>query len=162
MVHLIPIGKRLCLPLAALSLFITNTYAQSPTSVGQCVVSSTPTQVRAEGLTERLGSVVLQCAGYTPAAVISGNLTLFYPVAVTNQVDANNNALDAVVLLNTGNGFTPTSVPGKIAGNNITFQGLSVTVPAGGQFTLEVSNVRGAAYQLGLFAPQSINASISS
>ncbi len=77
MVHLIPKSKRLCLPLAVISLFITTTYAQSPTSAGQCVVASTPAQVRAEGLTERLGTIVLQCSGYTPAAVISGNLSLF-------------------------------------------------------------------------------------
>jgi uncharacterized protein (TIGR03437 family) len=162
MVHLIPKSKRLCLSLTAISLFISTTYAQSPASVGNCVVSSTPAQVRAEGLTERLGAVILQCSGYTPATLISGNLSLFLPVAVTNRVDANNNALDAVLLLNTGGGFTPTSIPGKIAGNDITFQGLSVTVPASGQFSLEVSSVRGAANQLGLFAPQSIDASISS
>lgn len=159
MVLLIPIGKRLSLPLAAIFLFITSAYAQSTT--GQCAVSSTPTDVRTEGLTERLGSILLQCSGYIPAAVISGNLSLFFPVSVTNRVDANNNALDAVLLLDTGSGLTPTATPGKIAGQNITFQGLSVTVPASGKFNLQVSNVRGAAYQFGLSGPQSINVSIS-
>ena len=121
-----------------------------------------PTQVRAEGLTEPLGNIVFECTGYTPSAVITGNLTLFFPVNVTNRIDSNNNAIDAVLLLDTGAGFTPTATPGTVAGHNITFQGLSVTVPTSGKFNLEISNVRGAAYQLGLSAPQSINAGISS
>jgi len=162
MVHLIPKSKHVIFLLAVLTLLISNTYAQSPASAGQCAVSSVPPQVRAEGLTERLGTVVLQCSGYSPAAVISGNLSLFFPVSVTNRVDANNNALDAVLSLNTGSGFVPTSIPGNINGREITFQGLSVTVPASGQFSLQVSSVRGAAYQFGLSGPQSIDASISS
>jgi len=158
----IPTGKRLFIPLAALSLSICTTYAQSPASSGQCSVSSAPVPVRAEGLTERFGNIIFQCSNYAPAAVVSGNLTLFFPVSLTNRIDANNNALDAVLLVDTGSGFMPTGVPGRIAGNNITFQGLSVTVSASGAFNLEISSVRGAAYQFASSTPQAITASISS
>jgi uncharacterized protein (TIGR03437 family) len=161
MVLLIPNGKRLSLSLAAISLSICATYAQSPVSSGQCTVSSVPSQVRAEGLTERLGNIIFQCSNYPASAVVSGNLTVFLPVAITNRIDANNNALDAVLLVDSGSGFTPTGIAGKIAGNNIAFQGLSVTVPASGAFNLEISSVRIAAYQFGFSAPQSINANIS-
>src|ERR1700683_1289422 len=99
MVHLIPNGKRLSWSLAALSLSICTAYAQTPASSGQCAVSAVPTQVRAEGLTERLGNIIFQCANYPPPAVVSGNLTLFLPVGITNRVDANNNALDAILLV---------------------------------------------------------------
>src|ERR1700678_1736682 len=118
MALLIPNGKRLSLSLAAISLSICATYAQSPASSGQCTVSSIPSQVRAEGLAERLGNLIFQCSNYAPSAVVSGNLTLFFPVSVTNRIDANNNALDAVLLLDLGGGFTPTGIAGKIAGNN--------------------------------------------
>jgi uncharacterized protein (TIGR03437 family) len=162
MALLIPNGKRLSLSLAAISLSICATYAQSPASSGQCTVSSVPAQVRAEGLTERLGNIIFQCSNYPAAAVVSGNLTLFLPVSITNRIDANNHALDAVLLVDSGGGFTPTGIPGTIAGNSIAFQGLNVTVPASGAFNLEISSVRVAAYQFAFSGQQSINASISS
>jgi uncharacterized protein (TIGR03437 family) len=161
MVLLIPNGKRLSWSLAAVFLSICTTYAQTPASSGQCTVSAVPPQVRAEGLTEQLGNIILQCSNYPASAVVSGNLTVFVPVSITNRIDANNNALDAVLLVDSGSGLMPTGIPGKIAGNNITFQGLNVTVPASGAFNLEISSVRIAAYQFAFSAPQSINASIS-
>jgi uncharacterized protein (TIGR03437 family) len=108
-----------------------------------------------------LGNIIFQCSNYPAAAVVSGNLTLFLPVSITNRIDANNNALDAVLLVDSGSGFTPTGIAGKIGGNNITFQGLNVTVPASGAFNLEISSVRIAAYQFAFAAPQSITAGIS-
>jgi len=162
MVHLIPTGKRLRLALAAISLFIPSIYAQNPASAGQCAVSSVPTQIRTEGLTEKVGNIFLQCSGYPASTAVSGSLTLFFPVSVTNQIGPNNNALDAVLSLNTGSGFTPTATPGIISGNNITFQGISVPVPASGAFSLQISSVRVAAYQFGLSGPQAIDVSISS
>jgi uncharacterized protein (TIGR03437 family) len=162
MALLIPNGKRLSLSLAAISLSICATYAQSPASSGQCTVSSVPAQVRAEGLTERLGNIIFQCSNYPAAAVVSGNLTVFLPVGITNRIDANHNALDAVLLVDTGSGFTPTGIPGNIGGNDIAFQGLNVTVPASGAFNLEISSVRIAAYQFAFSGQPSINASISS
>ena len=107
------------------------------------------TQVRGEGLTERFGAIQFQCSGFIPASTVSGNITIFLPVSVTNRVDTNNNAVDAVLAVDTGSGLTPTAVAGNIAGNNITFRGLSIVVPASGNFNLQISNIRGAAYQSG-------------
>jgi uncharacterized protein (TIGR03437 family) len=109
-----------------------------------------------------LGNIIFQCSNYPASAVVSGNLTLFLPVSITNRIDANNNALDAVLLVDTGSGFTPTGIPGNIGGNDIMFQGFSVTVPASGAFNLEISSVRVAAYQFAFSGQHSINASISS
>src|SRR6185312_11275501 len=157
MVPRIRIGKRL--PLAFLPLVLIHiAAAQAPPGSGLCAVSSTPVQVRAEGITEKLGDVLLQCSGYAPASVISGNLTLFYPVTLTNRIDANNNALDAALQLDSGSALIPLATPGKLAGQNISFQGLTVTVPASGSFNLKVASVRGAAYQFGLAGPRSITA----
>ncbi len=153
-------GKRLCWLLALLFCSFLTSYAQS-SAAGNCVVSANPTQVRGEGLTERFGAIVFQCSGFVPSSTVSGNLTFFLPVNITNRVDTNNNALDAVLALDTGGGLTPTAIAGKIAGNNITFQGLNVTVPPTGQFNLQVSNIRGAAFQSGFQAPHQISAQIS-
>ena len=147
--------------LTILSFTISATYAQSLPISGRCAVSTVPTQVRAEGLTERMGDIILQCSGSNPGAVLTGNLTLFLPVSVTNRVDSNNQALDAVVSVDYGTGFVPTATRGLISGNNISFNALSLTVPANGNFNLKISNVRASANSLGALAPQPISASIS-
>jgi uncharacterized protein (TIGR03437 family) len=162
MVLPIPNGKRPFWPLLiVLSLTISATYAQSLPISGRCAVSTVPTQVRAEGLTERMGDIILQCSGSNPGAVLTGNLTLFLPVSVTNRVDSNNEALDAVISVDYGTGFVPTATHGLISGNNISFNGLNLTVPANGNFNLKISNVRAAANSHGALAPQPVTASIS-
>jgi uncharacterized protein (TIGR03437 family) len=161
MVRLILPGKRLLWLLAALTFSFFSTYAQTSPASGNCAISAPPTQVRGEGLTERFGSIVFQCSGFIPSTAVSGNITVFLPVSVTNRVDTNNNALDAVLSVDTGVGLTPTAIPGKIAGNNITFQGLSIVVPANGNFNVQISNIRAAAFQSGLTAPHQLNAQIS-
>src|SRR5579862_2469396 len=154
-------GKRAGFLLTSISFSFFATYAQSPSASGSCAVSAAPAQVRADGLTERLGSILLQCSNFIPASAVSGNITLFLPVSITNRVDNNNNATDAVLAADTGAGLTPLAVPGNIAGNNISFRGLNLIVPASGQFALQISNLRGNAYQAGSAAGQQINALIS-
>ena len=85
------------------------TFAQQPSSTARCQVSTSPVPVRAEGLTERLGDIILQCSGSNPGTVFSGNLTLFLPVSVTNRVDTNNLTHDAMVSVDLGGGFVPTA-----------------------------------------------------
>ncbi len=119
--------------------------------------------MRAEGLTERLGDVILQCSGSTPGTVFSGNLTLFLPVSVTNRVDANNQTRDAMVSVDLGGGFVPTAIAGQVSGNGISFSGISYTTPASGNINLKISNVRAAMNQLGYTSavPAPITASLS-
>src|SRR5215469_4897490 len=150
MVRLILPGKRFGWLLASLSFSFFTTYAQTSPAPGNCAVSASPTQVRGEGLTERFGAITFQCSGFIPSSAVSGNVTVFLPVSVTNRVDNNNNALDAVLSVDTGGGLTPTAIAGKIAANNITFQGLTLVVPASGNFNVQISNIRGAAFQSGL------------
>src|SRR5579883_3115082 len=146
MVRIIPNGKlpRPWLAILLLTLATSATYAQ--TQPTRCTVTSVPTQVRAEGLTERMGDIVLQCTG-NPGAVLTGNLSLFFPVSVTNRVDASNLAQDAAFSVDSGLGFVPTATRGLVSGNNLSFNGLSITVPATGNFNLKISNVRGAMTQ---------------
>ena len=83
--------------LAILSFSFFSTYAQTSAASGNCAVFAAPAQVRGEGLTERLGAIQFQCSGFIPSSTVSGNITIFLPVSVTNRVDTNNNAVDAVL-----------------------------------------------------------------
>jgi uncharacterized protein (TIGR03437 family) len=120
-----------------------------------------PIQVRAEGLTEQTGDVVLQCAGLAPRTTFSTNLTLFFPAAVTNRIDANNRTTDAVAAIDYGTGYTPSGVAGLVSNQNILFNGLQFTVPDTGAFNLKISGVRVNAYQFGALSPSPILASVS-
>src|ERR1035438_7440417 len=110
MVHLTRSIDRLIRLLTLPVLTICATYAQTLPVSGRCAVSAVPSQVRAEGLTERMGDIVLQCSGSNPGAVLSGNLSIFLPVSITNRVDSNSSNLthDAILSVDFGSGFVPT------------------------------------------------------
>src|SRR6185437_295459 len=157
----IPSGKRAYQLLAAITLTISATYAQSSPSAGRCVLSSVPTQVRAEGLTERVGDIILQCSGSTPGAMLTGNLTVFFPAGVTNRVDANNLAQGAALSVDYGSGFVPSNVSGLVSNNGISFNGISFMVPPSGSMNLKLTGIRVAVNQLGTVAPQPVLAFVS-
>lgn len=108
-----------------------------------------------------MGNLQLQCSGVTAGSVFTGSLTIYLPVSVTNRVDANNLAQDAVMSVDSGTGFVTTANHGLVSGNTIAFNGLSLTIPASGNLNLQISGVRGAASQLGAATAQPILASIS-
>ena len=161
---LIALSKRTTLCVCLLQIGLCVAFAQQPSSTARCQVSTTPVQVRAEGLTERLGDIVLQCSGSNPGTLFSGNFSLFFPVSVTNRIDANNLTRDAVVSVDLGSGFVPTAIAGRVSGNSISFNGISYTTPASGNVNLRISNVRAAMNQLGLTSvvPAQILVSLSS
>src|ERR1039458_1304447 len=111
---LTPIGKRAFLLAAAFALAIGPTFAQTQSP---CVVSAVPLQVRAEGLTERMGDIVLDRPGSQPGAVLSGNITIFLPVGITNRVESNNQTVDTVLFVNYGSGFVPSGT-GQVTGGS--------------------------------------------
>jgi uncharacterized protein (TIGR03437 family) len=151
-------GKRAMLYVCLLQLGIYAAFAQT-----RCEVSTTPVPVRAEGLTERLGDIVIRCSGAVPGSVVSGNLALSLPVSVTNRVDANNLTHDAVLAVDLGSGAVPTGIAGQVSGNRITFNGISYTFPSSGNINFRISNVRAAMNQLGLTSavPAQITASLT-
>src|SRR6516164_9741697 len=97
-------SKRIALALAFSTLTICATYAQ--TSGTTCVPSAVPPQVRSEGLCERLGVLILQCSN-SPGTVLTGSLTVYVPLSVTNRVNSSNQATDALLYVDYGSGFTP-------------------------------------------------------
>src|SRR5215475_5203204 len=141
-------GRWLRAALPLLILTISATYAQTLPVSGQCAVTSVPNQVSTEGLTERMGDIILQCSGSNPGAVLSGNLSVFLPASITNRLNTANQAPDAVLSADVGSGFVPLPVQGLVSNTLLAFNGLSVTVPASGNFSLRISNIRAAVNQL--------------
>ncbi len=160
----IPIGNLIyrLLALASFSLLATQPTQALPAS-GGCIVSSVHAQVRAEGLTERMGDILVQCSGSNPGAVVSGNLTVNFPVNVTNRVDANNQTREADLSVDLGIGFVPTGIPGTLINDHsLTFFGVNLTVPAGGNYTIKISNIRINVNQSRVLAPQFVAATLVS
>src|SRR5262245_43925885 len=141
---LTPNQGRFCRFAAVLTFAACVTYGQSQPVSGRCVVSAEPSQARAEGLTERLGDIVLQCSGANPGSTLAGNLSVYLPVSITNRVDADNLTLDAVLLVDYASGFVPTGKAGLISNQIIAYNGLSLTVPPSGNLSLKISNLRAA------------------
>ena len=160
---LITFGERTTLCACLLQLCVSAVFAQTPSTLARCQVTSSPVPVRAEGLTERLGDIVLRCSGAAPGSVFSGNLILSLPVAITNRLDANNLTRDAVISVDLGSGEVPTGIAGEVSGNRISFNGISYTAPPSGNIGLRISGVRAAMNQLGLMSaiPAQITASLS-
>lgn len=113
-----------------------------------CIPSAVPAVVHSEGLSERVGDIVLSCSGGTPGVTISGNLTVFLTVNVTNKLAANN-TVDAQLSVDTGSGPAPSNVTPQLAAPNaVAFNGLRFTLPTSGSVTLRITNLRGDASQL--------------
>jgi len=135
--------------------------APAQTGPAQCAVSSSPPQIRAEGVAERVGDIFLQCSFASNTATLSGILVVYLPLTVTNAVDANNVAQDAVLLADSGGGYVPTGIPGVVMGQSLSFYGINLPVPASGKLNLKISSIRVNANQMAGAAPQPIYANLS-
>jgi uncharacterized protein (TIGR03437 family) len=115
-----------------------------------CAVSGVPTLVRSEGLTELMGDVLLECTGGTAGAAVSGNLSVFLTVAITNRLQPGN-VVDVVLTADTGTGtpFSTGATPTLTGQNAVLFNGVNFTLPANGQATMRISGLRGAVAPLG-------------
>jgi len=114
-----------------------------------CTPNASPTQLHSEGIAERVGDIVLSCSGGVAGMVISGNLTFFLNVNVTNKL-VDGDFSDVLLTIDTGTGPTPANVSAQpFATDAVVFNGVSFTVPPSGNVTLRLSNLRADASQLG-------------
>lgn len=124
--------------------FLVSSFAFSQTTSGlNCAGTSVTPILHAEGVAERLGDIVLTCTSGTPGNIVGGNLTIFLNTPVTNKLTADGN-LDVVLTVDNGSGPISAGVPAKLGGaNQVIFNGLNFTVPAGGRVAFRISNLRG-------------------
>jgi uncharacterized protein (TIGR03437 family) len=135
--------------------------AQAQSGPAQCAVTTSPPQIRAEGVAERVGDIFLQCSLGNGATTLSSTLVVYLSVAVTNAVDANGVARDAVLLADSGGGYAPTGVSGVVAAQSVSFNGIDLPVPPGGNLNLKISGIRVNATQVGGLPPQPVRAFLS-
>jgi uncharacterized protein (TIGR03437 family) len=140
-------------------LFFAVTAADAQTL--SCAATAAPPLVAGEGIAERTGDIVLNCTGGSPGGTVSGNLTVFLSVNVTNHLSAAN-TVDVILTFNNGSGPQVVNVPATLSGSNtISFNGLNLTLSNTGSISLRLANIRAAASQLGLIPFNPINAFIS-
>lgn len=118
--------------------------------------------VRSEGLTEPMGDIVLLCTGGEPNGTLTGTLTVFLSVPVTNRVSATGVA-DAVLTADNGSGSGSSGAIPTIVnnGSGVAFNGINVALSPSGGISLRVTNLRGAVAQQGIDNTTPIRASLA-
>jgi uncharacterized protein (TIGR03437 family) len=131
-----------------LFLAVGGAFAQSTTGGLVCAPTANPPLVHAEGVAEAVGDIVLTCTGGVPGTVATGNFSIFLNTAITNKLSGNHLS-DAVLTIDTGSGPAPSaSQPRLVNDYQVSFDGVSFTMPANGQVELRVVNIRANASAL--------------
>ncbi len=128
----------------ALVLMITALAAWAQPANGvNCLATAVPTIVRTEGLTERVGDMLLNCSGGTPSATIRGELTLIsFSGPITNKT-LSNGALDIIFTANSGSGEMILNTQAfATASNQVTFPSVQFNLSSTGTAVLRITNLR--------------------
>src|SRR5260221_413042 len=88
-------------------------------SVVICSATEDPLEVRAEGITERVGDFVLNCSGGSPGQQVLANITVYLSVPITNRISGNN-VTDVVFTADSGLWRQAVNAPGVLRGNALT------------------------------------------
>lgn len=107
-----------------------------------CQALSTPLTVRAEGKTELMGNISINCGGGAPGARLTTNLAVFLDRTITNR--SNDDILrDVLLSVDQGSGLNPTAMQALRSGaGSISFNNVSFTVPASGRVVFQISGIR--------------------
>jgi uncharacterized protein (TIGR03437 family) len=135
--------------------------AQSQSNPLTCSDAAVNPALRAEGVAEAVGDILVSCIGGSPGAAFNVNLAIFLNVGVTNRLSTTG-ATDVSLAVDLGAGPAPAAVPGVPQGSNgVSFNGVAVTIPASRGFSFRISNLRGNISQLGSGFQAPVVASIS-
>ncbi len=131
----------------------------SKAAIFGCTETAVPPVVKGEGIAERTGDILLNCAGGQPGAILVGNLSIFLDVNITNRVTTGNAVTGVVFTVDNGSGPQPVNVPGIVTGpGTLVYNKLTFTLSGTGTATLRIANIRAAANQLQLAPNTSIQA----
>jgi uncharacterized protein (TIGR03437 family) len=120
---------------------------QAQNSVLSCAPSAVPTNVRAEGIAERTGDILLSCSGGQPGTQVSGNVVVSVNVNVTNRI-LGDGTTD--VFLTVNNGLTTTTYNARpYQTGAVAFNGVLFNASPQGTADLRIVNLRGNVSQLG-------------
>lgn len=143
------------------SLALAAISAANAQNILTCQATVNPILVRGEGLTERMGDILLQCTGGSPGAGLNGNLTVFLSVPMTNRIDSNGYS-DLSLTIDSGFGPLPANAKATYLNPaSLSFSGLAFNLSSTGAVSIRLSNLRGAANQAGVNSLRQITASLS-
>ena len=107
-----------------------------------CVPTTNAPIVRIEGITERIGEVVLSCSG-APNSSLTANFTVALDTNVTNQISNGNSLNGMVFTIDSGSGPQPVLIQPLLSGQNaIFYNGVNVPFSTQGNAILRFSGIR--------------------
>jgi uncharacterized protein (TIGR03437 family) len=121
----------------------------------QCSPSAVPASVRAEGLAEPVGDIILTCTGSVNEQVTNA-LSVFLTVNITNRLA--NNTFDVGVALD--GAAAPVTVRPNGA-NGLSVTNLVLRIPPAGRTVLRISGIRAAVAQQGVENTTPITATLA-
>jgi len=126
-------------------ILATAAFAQNNSPNTYCISSANPPIIRATGIAERVGAIVLNCNGQ-PNWSQKMNITVQLNVNVTNRLSTGNTLTGLIFTIDTGNG--PQAVPVQpvlLGPSELAYNGVTVTLSPTGNAVLTISDVRGDA-----------------
>lgn len=127
-------------------LVVTLWYARSPANAQAsftCAATATSVAVRAEGLAEPVGELVLTCTGGTAGQPISLTLQIVANTRITSRILTPPDTVEALVLIDSPPYNPATVVAGRlITENSVVFSPVNTTQPGAGNRVFRFVNVR--------------------
>ncbi len=124
-----------------------------------CTTSAVPALIRSEGITERIGDILLNCSGAPAGTAVSASLTLFTTTVITNRINSAGNTDVQVVLETAGASQILNTTASLGSPSSVNISGINFTVPASGAAAIRITNLRVNAWQA---AEQPIRVQIAS
>jgi uncharacterized protein (TIGR03437 family) len=127
-------------PIFSVLFLVSATVATGQTGSTTCQVAAVSPVLRAEGVSERIGDLVLNCTGPANQAV-TGVLTVILNSPVTNRIAGSN--LEVVVTINHGSGASILPVTARLQlANQVVFDNFTMNLGPNGRAEVRISNLR--------------------